>query len=498
VNDLTGLNSNIAVNTVTLTPAGRAIVLIKQITHISSEVESSSTKKKSKTPKRKDAQPEEVPVSDAWLSIYINDSLLGLRIIQPKVVNPMDVEEDLPVKKKKGGKTPKKSGSVANLGSALSKVPVVDSAPDYAKRGSFFCHTEDNVRIISCAGPIIAPEKNKKPDKFGTVCFVVSFVSGMSVCVCSNGTYKITPSFCNAYQPSSSQINTVSNGSSSSTIDPLRYETSRCVGINGTVRRNLTVGPYAYEILTADGTRTLYRRWSKSGSKGEWPEFHTELLSNAPVGWESVQLHFNGSVLFFSPVGTGSDDARLRTASIDSLDNQSVEGDEQPSLEVEGSALDVPSSPPNGTRPSTSNTTSSRMSAKQNQYNGNGQIGTPHSKMINIRDYHIDAETKSVVSTFTDGRLVVEQTDGLKRVIFSDGTTITTHQNGSVVFVERPDYPLIEMDVEVDNMCRSHSRGIEVPINKGGERVRSRVALPDGTAVMVSDWFFNHFSCHVF
>ncbi len=39
------------------------------------------------------------------------------------------------------------------------------------------------------------------------------------------------------------------------------------------------------EAQLNSGTRTLYRRWSKSRSKGEWTEFHTELLSNTPVGW---------------------------------------------------------------------------------------------------------------------------------------------------------------------------------------------------------------------
>ena len=41
------------------------------------------------------------------------------------------------------------------------------------------------------------------------------------------------------------------------------------------------------------------------------------------------------------------------------------------------------------------------------------------------------------------------------------------------------------MDLEIDSMCCGHAKGEQVPISKGGERVRSRVALPDGTAVLV-------------
>jgi hypothetical protein len=50
---------------------------------------------------------------------------------------------------------------------------------------------------------------------------------------------------------------------------------------------------------------------------------------------------------------------------------------------------------------------------------------------------------------------------------------------------QNPPHTQVEIDLEVDNMCRSHSQGIEVPINKGGERVRSRISLPDGTGIMI-------------
>ena len=89
---------------------------------------------------------------------------------------------------------------------------------------------------------------------------------------------------------------------------------------------------------------------------------------------------------------------------------------------------------------------------------------------------------------------------------------MVTHSSGSVLLIERVDLPHIEIDLEIDSMCRSHANGIEVrvlssmknyacrsdyvcmycmyvwqvPIKKGGLRVRARIALPDGSALLVA------------
>ena len=110
-----------------------------------------------------------------------------------------------------------------------------------------------------------------------------------------------------------------------------------------------------------------------------------------------------------------------------------------------------------------------------------------------IGELQIDGESKSSVTKFEDGRLVISQKNNRREVLFPDGTNMITNQAGNQLFVSKSSsdncYPSIEVDLDIDSMCRSHARGIEVPINKGGERVRARIALPDGTAVMVSRYF---------
>ena len=123
-----------------------------------------------------------------------------------------------------------------------------------------------------------------------------------------------------------------------------------------------------------------------------------------------------------------------------------------------------------------------------------GAVGVPHPTLHNaMRTSLVDAETKSTVSTYKDGRIVISYIDGRRECRFGDGTIITAHSSGSMVSVRKPNLPAVEMDVEIDAVSRQHARGIEVPINKGGERVRSRIALPDGTAVLVS---LNNYFCN--
>lgn len=92
----------------------------------------------------------------------------------------------------------------------------------------------------------------------------------------------------------------------------------------------------------------------------------------------------------------------------------------------------------------------------------------------------IDAETKCSVTSFMDGRLIITYCDGRIESRFGDGTIITTHNSGAMIVISKPFLPTTEIDTEIDAVSRQHARGVEVPINKGGDRVRSRIALPDG------------------
>ena len=79
-----------------------------------------------------------------------------------------------------------------------------------------------------------------------------------------------------------------------------------------------------------------------------------------------------------------------------------------------------------------------------------------------------------------DGRLIITYCDGRVESRFGDGTIMMTHSSGSLMTISKRFLPTIEIDTEIDAVSRQHARGVEVPINKGGDRVRSRIALPDG------------------
>jgi len=111
--------------------------------------------------------------------------------------------------------------------------------------------------------------------------------------------------------------------------------------------------------------------------------------------------------------------------------------------------------------------------------------GISNQRVENIRNVQVDAETKCEVATFKDGRMILTYANGRRETFYNDGTKITTHSSGNLILVEKGGLPKVEIDVEIDSMCRSHSDGVEVPINKGGERVRSRIAMLDGSAILV-------------
>ena len=52
--------------------------------------------------------------------------------------------------------------------------------------------------------------------------------------------------------------------------------------------------------------------------------------------------------------------------------------------------------------------------------------------------------------------------NGRRECIYNEGTKIITHSSGSALLIERVDLPYIEIDLEIDSMCRSHANGIEV------------------------------------
>ena len=54
---------------------------------------------------------------------------------------------------------------------------------------------------------------------------------------------------------------------------------------------------------------------------------------------------------------------------------------------------------------------------------------------------------------------------------------------GAQILIEAPGFASLEVETDIDHTARHHVRGMQVAIAKGGERVRARLALPDGGKV---------------
>lgn len=456
------------ISTTTLTPAAHSIAMIKR------SAQSSAL---------------------SWLSIHVNGSILGLRmetcsILVADLLTEQELAEDhqqetrsirsahshdSAIDAAEGEMPGSPVGSVHSASHpdvSAAKLSVADSsrslglAQQEPPRGMFFCHTEDDIRFSACAGP--APQPVLKPDGFGTICLIATFPDAMSVTICSNGTTKIALPIPSTSVPIAAQLS-----SGALVFDSVvGAETDRFIGAGGIVMSNYSKisttftnsdgapAQFSKEIREADGSRLLILRTSFNAvaslaasfgaaqvtdnapmsrqqsnltsqsqfggfKKGSMGAFYQTLCSGAPQGWTCVKLGADGSVVF-------------HTCPPDSSLLQSATGVPHPSLHQ------------------------------------------------NIRTALVDAETKATVSTFQDGRVVIQYLDGRMESKFGDGTVITTHAAGAMVSISKPNLPSIEVDTEIDAVSRQHARGIEVPINKGGERVRSRIALPDGTAVLVS------------
>ena len=437
-------------DTVTITPAGNAIVMIKVL---------ASTRA-------------------AWLSIHIADVLIGLRAAeqgglvraqrgggqqrQPPQQEqqgdggaaspPPSMEGTDPAEEQKGstegeaaaeaagGAASDKAAEVARSGSGedkaegggggdaaaeagadgataspqasqASQAKQAKQAPPQQDSGAvFFCHTEDGVRIVACAGP--NPQPSRKPDKLGSVCLMATMPSGMCVTACSNGTIRVSSAVDGLLHPGGKQ-------------DYLGEEIGRFIAAGGTVVRTLGHGPYVKDMLSPDGTRTLFNATPGVPIATQYLRgFHARLLKEAPARWTYVRLSGTGSVEFFD-LPPGSEE------------------------------------PPQG---------------GQQRY-------TPPS-LCDISSSSTDAESTARVISYQDGRVLVLHRDTLREATFPDGTTIQTG-GAAVVFVSKPGLPSVEVDLDIDRMSFRHAQGLQVPIAKGGERVRARVALQDGSALMI-------------
>jgi len=375
---------------------------------------------------------------ECWISMYVKDSLIGLRT-QSKLDDSR-----------------RKSAQISSDKENAELEVDAETAADFG--GVFFCNTDDDVRITASAEGV-ASDEIKKPDH---KCFVrvgMTFVNGAAVVVNTNGVISITPP--NPIQtPKGTDIK--ENGE---VRTPFGFEYFRHICAGGIVVRHIGADYiYGRDLLFADGTRILVRAerppeeekkkklkkmTTKKMSKAQSsmmkkssvlePEepveiekekecketFLAALLKEAPPEWKYVKLGVDGDISFF----TGS-----LGSPVDGVNNTEV----------------------------------------------------PCDKFSNIKKNFVDAETRSVVAEYRDGRVATQWSDDdIRELRFPDGTRMITHLAQNIVFIEKPTFPSIEIDVEIDRVSKKHSLGLQVPIALGGERVRSRVAMPDGSAIFV-------------
>lgn len=302
------------------------------------------------------------------------------------------------------------------------------------RNATFFLHSEDDVRITASIENI-PQDRIRKPDGKKFVCTTITDLSGLTVTVNTNGIISITPTEIPGQRY------------------PFGMERCRMIVTGGVVTRILASDyMYSRDIMMPDGSRIIIRGAElngedkskkaqkpvkKSGSKmiasvntkkgglADFTEsketFISALIRDAPDDWSYLHLPSNGSVEFYQTTDSGP-----RKLNFD--------------------------------------------------------------RVKNIRKSYIDGESKSEIVEFRDGRVIVNYAnDDIREVRHVDGTRHVMQLQKQVVFIEKisSKYPTVEMDLEIDRMCRDHSRGIQVPIAKGGERVRSRLALADGTAILI-------------
>ena len=348
----------ICVDSVTMTPAGKAVAMLRQIDRNG---------------------------NNPWLTAYYHDCMVGFRLFDSKI--PENVEH--------------------------ASVDV--------SAASFFLQTDDDVRVSVFPGP--KPLTIRKPDKCGSICLRSSYPSGLSVTVCTNGDIRMES---NVDHIVATTLSTQSCHQYKSY--PLLSEVSRFIGKGASICRSFgdtANHPFEKEIFLVNGTREIFLKSDYSPVKYKSflqsaDIFEAFLLSILPIDVRWVTLYPDGTI----------ESCNLSEDGVSWIRNPSVNE--------------------------------------------------------NIMEELIDAETKSISRYFKDGRLITVLNTGAQIVRFPDQTQYLVQPSIGMVFLTRGrGWPTVEIDNEIDSVSRSHSLGLEVPINKGGDRTRLRLALPDGSAIFV-------------
>jgi hypothetical protein len=310
--------------------------------------------------------------------------------------------------------------------SDASKIPTVKSSSE----GVFFVHTEDDVRInVSISAK--ADDCKGKPDGKGTVC--VNMLTPHSLCVTanSNGSVSIChkkpfveTKFTSGQNSVARKANSVINKFEQSTcLSAPEY--NRIVCCAGVVIRYLADGgPFGKDVMFPDGSRMLIRANIRS-STNLYPVagLFDVVIKNIPQNWSIIYCDENGGIFYSETEFRGISDRC----------------DFSPVCDV----------------------------------------------IKNICSQNIDAQSHAVVKEFKDGRVCCTHVDGLRDVYFPDGTRFATQSAGNMLLIEKIGYPRLEVDLEIDRMSYDHSKGKVIPLAKGGDRTRTKISMPDGSAVFI-------------
>lgn len=322
---------------------------------------------------------------------------------------------------------------------------------DGRQKPCFTCQSDDGTRLVVTSLDVGEERSTLKPDGRGIICVSASFENGLTCSMGSNGAIRLHSTVCGRLSRQSMMRAGEAKGTDLYFIgdEKLRYV------LSGVVIRHLANGPFLKDILRPDGTRVIIRsapepikvtlpesakkKNTKKSSVVEPPVIQQTTQEKYPYlssffcslidipEWTQVELGKNGNFLFRKP---------------------------------DGSILDQPITSPENTTTFCTNCISSES---------------------------VDGESGARLRYFVDGRMIVNYTDGLLAVYFPEGTKMLTNPTGGCLFIENLvcAHPSIEVDLEIESMCCGHARGETVPISKGGERVRARLNLPDGTVALL-------------
>lgn len=364
--------------------------------------------------------------NESWVSIHVKDSIIGLRalekVLRPESESPEHIDES-------------------------------KTEEDEVKRrrncGVFVCSTEDDVRITACAENTV-PEN--KPDHKCFVRTTMTFANGMIVLVSSQGVLHIT-----SPQPIQSP-KTMEIKDNGAIVYPFDFEYNRMIANGGVVVRTMS-SEYIYkkDILNADGTRILVRGTSETKSPSKQISKAMTKKVSTPMSMKSLK---NGKS---APPVVERSAFESKETFINSVIKDAPDNWQSIYLGADGSLAYFTGDEENGP-----------------------QTRVVHDRIKNIQKTYIDAETRSCVCEYRDGRISTFWSDeDIREVRFPDGTVMTTQLQRNLLYIEKSTYPSIEIDVAVDKTSKKHSMGSQVPIALGGERARSRIAMPDGSAVFV-------------